>query len=185
VDPRVEIMLRDYDRCAQEILATLQRADAILGLGTTIFGAGVIYGVQEDVASLVLLSPIALLGLLLYSIRIYSIVNALGGHKSAIENRVNAIQGENILIWESHIVKPILINSKGANAVWSSLVVFTYLTTLYAAYYTYTNIGARAGGGYLILTIIISILLWRQWSDMNTIFDRAFELSASVLGNPL
>ncbi|MFH1033273.1 MAG: hypothetical protein V1806_02090 [Pseudomonadota bacterium] len=97
----IQLLMKEYELLTQEIKERVGRSDKIMGFGITIIGAGISYGINEELNEILILMPLAFMGIILYAIYNTTIVMALGGCKQLIAERVNDNFPQNILIWES------------------------------------------------------------------------------------
>jgi hypothetical protein len=96
-----ETLQKEYERLATDIRGIETANDKAIGLGLTIVGLGLAYGIRENLALVFIFLPVALIGVFLYGVLQYHNLFWLGGYKRAVEEKINDLAGRNVISWEA------------------------------------------------------------------------------------
>jgi len=98
---KLEVLIGEYGRLCDDIRLLETRSEKIIGLGFTVVGAGITYGLKENLVEVFLFLPIAMIGVFLYAGQQYYNLFWLGGYKRAVEDKINKLAGQIIVYWEA------------------------------------------------------------------------------------
>ena len=126
--PDIQTLLKEYERVSTDIRAIETMNDKVVGFGLTIGGAAFAYGIQQNIAEVFFVVPVALIGVFFYATLQYYNMYWLGGYKRAVEDRINVLSRQVVLGWEALVET----RRKRVNIINASLVSI-YLALLVAA----------------------------------------------------
>jgi hypothetical protein len=138
----LDALIKESERLSADIRSLEAMNEKFLGFGITIIGAGLAYGIKEEVAPMFPGLPIALFGVLYMMLDRLRSMMWLGGYKREIEDRINSLSGFRIANWERLVVE-----SRGrGDIIVISVSITLFLILLGVAAYcivqTYTSYGA-------------------------------------------
>jgi hypothetical protein len=96
-------LMKSYEMAASEIRDTANANDRLVAMGIAAIGAGVSYGLVSGKSEVFLALPILLVSVYVYAILNHHNISFLGGYKRFLEDRINALAGDTLLVWE-HVV---------------------------------------------------------------------------------
>src|ERR1051326_8782747 len=137
-ETRVTILLKQYELVSAVIRGVQSSQDKVANFALLVLGAGLAYGVAgpEHNPYVFLALPFPLLALYLYSFHLITLVNALGGHKEAIELAMkDCCAKERLLFWEltASKVHKHSVSVAVMNLVYLYFVVAATLLSVYSA----------------------------------------------------
>lgn len=100
---QLNLLTKESEHVATTIRQLEQSGQRIIALAVTVLGLGLMYGVKEGVAEILLVLPLVLFGIASYAVHTYTEVVALGGYRRYLEEMLNSIAGAPSLRWESAI----------------------------------------------------------------------------------
>lgn len=173
------ILMKSYELSAAEIQNTVSANDRLVAMGITAIGAGVSYGLISGKSEVFLALPVLLVSVYVYAVLNHHNISYLGGYKRFLEGRINALAGENLLVWEHvvaersrwHIVNVPLIS---AYVTLLLGVIYLSLHTVFAQFSPGVAYGVSAFVALLCACLIPSLAYWF------TAPSRAFALAVAV-----
>jgi len=173
---KIELLIKECDSVGQEIKTLFLASEKVIGLGLAIIAAGLTFGLKEKINEILLFLPIAVLGVMLYGVHIFTELMSLGGYKCYLEERINTILGENILLWESFIAK------ERHRAFITYFLHFVYLLFLASTIYISLNTAcrhyeSRVFWGIVIVILTLSIGLIVSFVKMYRAFNKTYQMA--------
>jgi hypothetical protein len=118
------VLLTEYERVYSEIMDMQRKADTLFGFGVTGVGAGVLYGLKQEVPGILAVVTLFGAALVLYIVLCYCVIMSLGGYKHFLESTINLQTNSEWLRWERSITKPFL------HGAWEMKLVFVVMLLL-------------------------------------------------------
>ena len=173
---KIELLIKECDSVGQKIETLFLASEKVIGLGLAIIAAGLTFGLKEKINEILLFLPIAVLGVMLYGVHIFTELTSLGGYKCYLEERINTIFGENILLWESFIAKG------RHHAFVTYFLHFVYLLFLASTIYISLNTACRhyessVFWGIVIVILTLSVGLIVSLVKMYGAFNKTYQMA--------
>lgn len=168
-------MQKEYERVASDIRGIETVNDKAIGMGLTVVGIGLAYGIEKDLVLVFAFLPIALFGVFLYGTLQYHNLFWLGGYKRSVEEKINELAGRNVIAWEA-----IVQNRRGrVNVINAGLatVCLTVLTSIIAisTMKVYLKLGMGFGLAFAIVELTLAALLLLGVRRMFRGYDEALD----------
>jgi hypothetical protein len=178
MESKLEVLMKEYEAAWQQIQTRAGINEKIVGLGLTVLTAGLVYGIKEKVGEMLLVVPVGFFGIMFYSVFITTDIMSLGGYRRHLEERINAILGENVLLAEEIARKLIhrhfsLVCLYIIYAVALGLTIFLSLKTALQIYGSPTFAGLSIFLALLFFALLISLI------KLNAVYDRTYHLACS------
>jgi len=161
-DPKLQVLLNEYNAVTQEINMRIRLNQTIIGFGAAILGAALTLGVKEKITEILLPAPLVFFMAFFVGLFNTNGMLSLGGYKRYLEERINRTLGENILM-RAEISRKLIEGHFITIVLYSSYVLVFGLTLLislqeWLKYGIIVFMGSLVIGAFLSTTLIMSMI---------------------------
>src|SRR4051812_22906495 len=89
LEMQIDVLRTDNDRLSSDIRNMVVMNDKFVSVGITIIGAAFLYGLEKNFLEMYFVAPVALYGLLLFTLDGLRSIAWLSGYKRAVEDKIN------------------------------------------------------------------------------------------------
>lgn len=176
-DFELQALLKAYEIAGQEIISLTAKTEKVIGLGFTLLGALILYGLKEQIKEVLILAPVGAFVIALYSISVFLAVMALGGYKKYLEERINTILGKEILRWEIVTVRELVHGNMPGKTVSFLFAFLLLLISFLGLKSTLKFYGIEFFVGFAALLISLFVVSIASIVKMSKAFDKAYQHS--------
>lgn len=180
-DQALATLTMEYQRVCEEIRSIENQNDKIVGVGLTIIGAGVLYGLSQNLNEVFIALPFMLIAVLFWAVLQYHNLLRFGGYKRALEEEINRVLGRPVLVWELLLAD----DQRRLHVTNAPLItlyyVFLVAVSSYSEYRVFPAFGSAVGfieGGSILGCLLILIFSVRRALRA---FERAHEAATAHL----
>jgi hypothetical protein len=175
-EKKVDVLLAEYKILSEEIKERIGRSDKIISVGLTIVGAGVVYGMKENMKEILIFLPIGLYCVIFYAVFNTTIVMTLGGYRKYLAEKINICFDEELLLWEN-IAKKIIhhnIAQISLYIIYFLCLIAVVLLGYYSASFSYSF---EIKTTYIVVVIIMSVVLLISLFVLEKAFEKSYAIS--------
>ena len=178
----LQVLLVEYERVCVEIRVLEGQNDKIAGFGLTIIGAGAAYGLNQHITAIFVVLPFVFLAVFFYAVLQYHNIFWYGGYKRALERKINAAVGIEVLVWEA-VVHRSRQRIHAANLPLVTIYFFLLIANcIYSFVEVYSNYGVLVGYFHAVLLIVFLVALLVAVRKAFTALQDAYDYSCGLLG---
>jgi len=108
---QLEVEKMEYLRLCNDISSIESKYEKIFTIGITIVSIMFIYGMKERVYEVFFIVPLSLILLIIYHAAMVISIIVMASYKEHLEKRINLKIKDDILVWESALVKKLIVGS--------------------------------------------------------------------------
>jgi hypothetical protein len=173
------VLLQEHGRVCDDIRSIEAGGDKIISIALVLLGSGLTFGIEKDIGYIFILVPIAMMGVIYYSVMMYVWVFSLGGYKQHLEVLLNEFAGENLLLWERLV--PLRQKLNLASRVLISIYMLVCGGVLafcvFRIFSTYGHVAGYLAATFLTVGLIVLGVCWRMRDRVHQYtFQKAKEL---------
>ena len=177
----IDLLQKEYDRAAQEVIAARGRLESILGFGISLLSLSAAYSVGQEHGEVLWLVAAAGLVLTFHILGGYNLILALDGHKRAIEDRINGLRQDRVMVWESEVIGPVVYGRLGHSVTLAFLVLFPLVVLGFATHHAHRTHGTAGLVLASVGSAIVLALLLHHVRKVGSSFHRAYRTSSQAL----
>lgn len=188
-DLKETVLLQEYQRVCDDIRSIESSGDRVISIALAILATGLTFGIEKHIDYIFAIIPMAILGMLFYSVLMYVWIFSLGGYKQHLEETINEVVGQNLLLWERlvPIRQRLNLASKALISVYILVSGAILAVSVYKIFTVYGQVIGHIFSAILILGFIVLALSWKKRDQMHQYtYSRARELfraDVKQLGN--
>lgn len=186
---KIDLLIKEYESIGQGIRTLFITNEKIIGLGFTIIATGLTFGIKEEINEILLFLPVAIFGMMLYGVHIFTELMSMSGYRRCLEEKINVLLEDNILHWESSVVqkKHRTFGNYLLYIVYFLFLVLAIFVSLSTAWQHYSD---KVFWGIASLTLGLLVALIISIVEMNKVRDKTYQnakkafLGEGIIGTP-